>query len=249
MDNDRLFLTLLALIGCALVYIAYRAALPRPIPGIAYHKSAANNLLGDIPRLLNYLTTNKAITDWFPLQSVELNSPIVQLFIRPFGRPIVFLADWRESQDILLHRKEFDRSNFFGDVLRGLLPTAFITMHTNDTYWHQRRLVANTMSPSFLNQVSGPRIYNTVLDLVELWHLKLDLVGNHPFSATSDVYHMALDAIWAATFGTTTGTTRSQQDHKSLFYHRSPSSRPCLQTRTSQQSSPKRKHRGHSMQL
>ena len=210
MDNDRLVQALLTLIGSALLYLAYRAALPRPIPGIAYHKSAANSPFGDIPRLLRYLTTHKTITEWFPLQCVELNSPIVQVFIRPFGRPMVFLADWRESQDILKHRKEFDRSNFFGDVLRGLLPKAFLTMQTDDTYRHQRRLVANTMSPSFLNQVSAPGIYNTVLDLVELWHLKIHLVGNHPFSAPSDVFHMALDAIWAATFGTSSGTTRSQ---------------------------------------
>ena len=210
MDNDIFVRGLLALIGSALLYLAYRAALPKPIPGIAYHKSAANNLFGDIPRVLSYLTVNKALTSWFPLQCVELNSPIVQLFIRPFGPPMVFLADWRESQDILTHLKEFDRSNMFGDVLRGLLPKAFITMHTTDTWRLQRRLVANTMSPSFLNQVSAPRIYNTILDLVELWHLKIDLVGNHPFSAPSDVYHMALDAIWAATFGTSSGTTRSQ---------------------------------------
>lgn len=45
--------------------------------------------------------TNKSIIDWFPLQCTELNSPIVQLFIRPLGRPMVFLADWRETQDIL----------------------------------------------------------------------------------------------------------------------------------------------------
>ena len=210
MDNDRFVRALLALIGSALLYLAYRAALPRPIPGIAYHKSAANSLFGDIPRMLRHLTAHKALTTWFPLQSIQLNSPIVQLFIRPFGRPMVFLADWRESQDILTHRKEFDRSTYFGDVLGGMLPKAFITMQTDDTYWHQRRLIANTMSPSFLNQVSAPRIYNTVVDLVELWHLKLELVGNHPFSVPPDIYHMALDAIWAAAFGTSSGTTKSQ---------------------------------------
>ena len=215
MDDDRLFRALLALIGSALIYLAYRAALPRPIPGVAYHKSAANNLLGDIPKMLKHLATNQAISDWFALQSVELNSPIIQLFIRPFGRPMVFLADWRESQDILTHRKEFDRSNLFGDIMRGLLPKSFINMPTNDTWRHQRRLVANTMSPSFLNQVSAPSIYSTVLDLVELWHLKIDLVGNHPFSAPSDIYHVALDAIWAAAFGTSSGTTRSQISHLS----------------------------------
>lgn len=210
MDNDIFVRALLVLIGSALTYLAYRAALPRPIPGIAYHKSAANNLFGDIPKMLKHLTVNQALTDWFLGQCLELNSPIIQLFIRPFGRPIVFLADWRESQDILTHRKEFDRSRWFGEILGGMLPEAYINMQTNDTFRQHRRLVANTMSPSFLNQVAAPNIYNTVLDLVELWHLKIDLVGNHPFAAPADVHHMALDAIWAATFGTSSGTTRSQ---------------------------------------
>ena len=215
MDNDRFIRVLLVLIGSAILYLAYRAALPRPIPGIPYHKSAANSLFGDIPRLLKHYTAEKAITAWFPLQCIELDSPIVQLFIRPFGRPMVFLADWRESQDILTQRKEFDRSRFFGDVLRGLLPNAFITMQTDDIFRHQRRLVAKTMSSSFLSQVSAPRIYNTVLDLVELWHIKIELVGDHPFSGPSDIHHMALDAIWAAAFGTSSGTTRSQVSHLS----------------------------------
>ena len=210
MDNYISVRALLALIGSTLLYLAYRAALPRPIPGIPYHKSAANNLFGDIPRMLKHLTTNKAVTDWFPRQCVELNSPIVQLFIRPFGRPLVFLTDWRESQDILTHRKEFDRSRWFGEILGGMLPESFIHMQTNDTFRQHRRLVANTMSPTFLSQVSAPSIYNTVLDLVELWHLKIELVENHPFAVLSDVHHMALDAIWAATFGTSSGTTRSQ---------------------------------------
>ena len=215
MENDRFLRALLALIGSALLYLTYRAVLPRPIPGIAYHKSAANSLFGDVPKILRHLSINKAVTSWFPLQSIELNSPIVQLFIRPFGRPMVFLADWRESQDILTHRKEFDRSRHFGEVLGGMLPKAFLIMQTDDTFRHQRRLVANTMSPPFLNQVSAPRIYNTVLDLVELWHSKIALVGNHPFSAPSDIHHMALDAIWAAAFGTSIGTTRSQVSHLS----------------------------------
>ncbi len=71
-------------------------------------------------------------------------------------------------------------------------------------------LLANTMSPAFLNQVAAPRIHNSALDLIELWHLKIKLAGNHPFFAYSDIHHMAWDAIWATTFGTSSGTTKSQ---------------------------------------
>ena len=220
MEYDISLLPLLALASGALLYFAYRAALPTPIPGIAHHKSAANGLLGDIPSMVRHLASTKEVVDWFSDQCVELNSPIVQLFIRPFGRPMVFIADWRESQDILIRRKEFDRSKFFGDVLLGLLPKAFISMQTNDTFRHQRRLLADTMSPAFLHQVAAPRVYNAALDLMELWHLKLKLAANRPFSASSDIHHMTLDAILVVTLGTSSGTTKSQVAHLSSHANR-----------------------------
>lgn len=208
---------LLALASSALLYLAYRAALPKPIQGIAHHKSAANSLFGDIPSMFRHFASTKEVLTWFTDQCVQLNSPIVQLFVRPFGRPMVFITDWRESQDILMRRKEFDRSKFFGDVLKGLLPRAFINMPTNDTFKHQRRLVANTMSPAFLNQVAAPKIHNAALDLIELWHLKIKLAGNHPFLASLDCHYMVWDAIWATTFGTPSGTTKSQVAFLSSF--------------------------------
>ena len=210
MEHNMLVVLVLAVASSLLLHIAYRTALPRPIPGIAYHKSSANSLFGDIPTMLRYISSTNEVITWFSDQCIALNSPIVQLFIRPFGRPMVFIADWRESQDILMRRKEFDRSNFFGEVLLGLLPQAFISMQTNDMFRHQRRLLANTMSPAFLAQVAAPRIHDAALDLIALWQLKIKLAGNHPFSAPSDIHHMTLDAIWAATFGTSSGTTKSQ---------------------------------------
>ena len=209
MEHDR-FLLSLALAITVLFYLAYRAALPRPIPGIPHHKSAANSLFGDIPGMLRYAASTKELVPWMCNQCVQLNSPIVQLFIRPFGRPMVFITDWRESQDILMRRKEFDRSKLFGDIFRGLIPKSFVIMPTNDTFRHQRRLLANTMSPAFLHQVAAPSIYNAALDLIELWRLKIKLAGSHPFLAISDIHHVTWDAIWATTFGTRSGMTKSQ---------------------------------------
>ncbi|KAK0517510.1 hypothetical protein JMJ35_000665 [Cladonia borealis] len=150
MGHEMLVVLNLALASSLLLHIAYRTALPRPIPGIAYHKSSANSLFGVISTMLRNISSTN------------------ELFIRPFGRPMIFIADWR------------------------------------------RRLLANTMSPAFLNQVAAPRIHDAALDLIELWQLKIKLAGNHPFPAPSDIHHMTLDAIWAATFGTSSGTTKSQ---------------------------------------
>jgi hypothetical protein len=203
----------LAIFGTVLTicYLLYRAGLPRPIPGIPYHKASTRSILGDIPALLKHTKETSEVFDWIVAQCVELNSPIVQVFIRPLGRPFVVLADFRECQDILMRRmKEFDRSNYLGDVFLGLMPYHHISMPTNDTFKKQRRLLADTMSPTFLQEIVAPQIYATALDLLEVWRLKSALADGHPWSAPRDIYHTALDAIWAAAFGTHPGATKSQ---------------------------------------
>ena len=210
MEYGRLILAVLALTSSALLYLIYRLAIPKPIPGIPHNKSAVNSLLGDIPSMLKYVASTKEVVQWFAEQCVELDSPIVQLFIRPFGRPMVFISDWREAQDILIRRKEFDRSQFFVDVFRGLLPKAFISMPTDDTFRHQRRLFAYTHAHEYLYQVAVPRVYSATLELIELWHLKINLAGGHAFSAFSDIHHMTLDSSWESTFGVSSYATKSQ---------------------------------------
>jgi hypothetical protein len=50
-------------LGCGSIalYIAYRAILPKPIPGIPYNKDAAGKLLGDIPEMMSYVMRTKRI--------------------------------------------------------------------------------------------------------------------------------------------------------------------------------------------
>lgn len=94
-------------------YAAYRAALPKPIPGIPYHEKSAKSVLGDAPPMVRHQQEFGTVFDWMTSQGGELNSPIFQLFLKPFSRPAVFLTDPREAQDVLLRRaKEFDRSQF-----------------------------------------------------------------------------------------------------------------------------------------
>ena len=44
-----------------ILYLVYRAALPRPIPGIPYNKNAANKLLGDVPEMVAYVLRTKRV--------------------------------------------------------------------------------------------------------------------------------------------------------------------------------------------
>lgn len=199
-------------VGVAL-YLLPIALRPRPIPGIPYNKDAAKSIWGDIPTMMSNFSKTKEVTDWMQKHFVNLDSPIIQLFISPFGGPTIFIADFRESQDIMMRRgKEFDRSNSFKDTFSGLLPYHHIIMDTDEKLKKQKRFLADSMLPSFLNEVAAPHLHEAMSELVELWRLKTTKGQGHPFVASRDLLNMALDAIWAVTVGSKIGATRSQID-------------------------------------
>ncbi|KAJ8132968.1 hypothetical protein O1611_g656 [Lasiodiplodia mahajangana] len=190
--------------ACFLTYLAYTWALPKPIPGIPYNKEATTNLFGDIPSLFAFIAkTGEPPLAWMLQQSQQLQSPIIQVFVRPFAQPRVVLCDFREGQDILMRRKDFDRSPTMGDLFSGLVPHHHIHQSTNAIWKSNRRLLQDLMSPKFLNNVAGPVIHRNALNLIRLWHSKAALAGGRPFDGSEDIYHAALDAVLAFSFGET----------------------------------------------
>lgn len=91
----------------AVGYYLYRAALPKPIPGIPYNEAAANHILGDAPGLLEAITKTGTMLDWIIHQLVKRNEPVMQLFLRPLGKPFVIISDFRETQDICVRRSRY----------------------------------------------------------------------------------------------------------------------------------------------
>jgi hypothetical protein len=79
-------------------------------------------------------------------------------------------------------------------------------MKTTDVWEAHRKLVADAMSPSFLDNVAFLRIYESTMGLVDFWRVKARLALGHPFSASQDIKHSALDIIWVATLGEQTRT-------------------------------------------
>lgn len=132
-----------------LLYSLYRYLLPKPIPGIPYNKDATKSLLGDIPQSKKESPGN--IFNWISAQSRRHNSPIFQIWLGPFTKPAVVVADFREGQDILLRRKKFDRSNFMSSVLSGEANSFHITLKTGPQWKAQRRLLQDLMTPAFLH--------------------------------------------------------------------------------------------------
>ncbi|KAL0942969.1 cytochrome P450 monooxygenase [Colletotrichum truncatum] len=185
-----------------LVYLLYQKLLPRPIPGIPYNKEAAKNLLGDIPSLSKAVARDRAANNWMLSQIHIHNSPIVQIFPRPFSRPWIILADFRETQDICLRRtKEFDRAPFWKDIFAGAVPDGHVHFLSDAKWKAHRRLLQDLMLPAFLDKVAGPAIYTKAEVFIKLWSRKADLANERPFKIENDLFYTALDAVIAFTFG------------------------------------------------
>jgi hypothetical protein len=185
------------------LYLGYRAALPKPIPGIPYNEASARKLLGDVPAMMAHIAENEGGTFiTYVMKTMKtLNAPLMQVFIRPLSKPLLILGDFHEAHDLLVRRKDFDRSHTLGDLVSGLAPDHHIHLKTNDDWKTQRRLVQDLMTPSFLYNVAGPVIHRNVSTMIELWRAKTDIANGRPWPAGEDINQMALDAVTAFAFG------------------------------------------------
>lgn len=184
-------------VAAAVLYGLYSWSLPKPIPGIPYNEEAAQSLLGDLPAMIR---SEQSPNDWMLSQSKKLKSPVSQVFIRPFGKPFVLISDYRESVDIMMRRKEFDRSDFSFEILGTQFPDNHINMKTGPGFKAHRRLLQDLMTPPFLNEIAAPNIYASARNLIQLWEDKAWVSRGRPFSVREDIYHAGLDAVLDFTF-------------------------------------------------
>lgn len=200
--QDLLSLGLFLATATLSICFLYRWTLPKPIPGIRYNEQATRSILGDAPAMISYITkTDAAWFEWLLKTSQDLNSPLVQVFLRPLSQPLIVLCDYREAQDVLVRRKEFDRSPIFGDLFGGLGPDHHINQPTNHIWHSHRRLLKDLMSPPFLRNVAGPSLHANLSKLIRLWDIKSSIAGDRPFSAHDDIYEAALDSVQGFVFG------------------------------------------------
>ncbi|VUC25152.1 unnamed protein product [Clonostachys rosea] len=188
----------IAALAAGLLYALYLSLLPKPLPGIPYNPEAARSLLGDLPALLR---DENGPMDWILDQSRRHSGPICQVFLRPFSKPFVLISDYREAQDIMLRRKEWDRSDYTIEIFSGQAPGHHINQKTGPVWKAHRRLLQDLMLPGFLKDVAAPNIYASTLNLVRLWSNKERLARGRPFSAENDVFYAALDSVLEFSFG------------------------------------------------
>lgn len=103
--KDPLLLALLSPATAALTgaiflatHLFYKWLLPKPIPGIPYNPNATKSIFGDVTPMLEHLKTSQEFQAWLVKQHQNLNSPIVQVFLNLFSKPVVMISDARESQ-------------------------------------------------------------------------------------------------------------------------------------------------------
>ncbi|KAF5023423.1 hypothetical protein F66182_4523 [Fusarium sp. NRRL 66182] len=183
----------------AILYLLLGLLRPKPIPGIPYNEDAIKSIWGDIPEFR--AAPNRR--QWWASQAVKHQSPLVQVFMRPFGRPWVFVADYFEASDICMRRlKDFDRSGVTREQFGGVVPGHHITLRTSDAQFKKsKELIRDLMSPSFLQQAAAPLIHEKFVTLIALWTRKLRISGGRPFDVSQDIHNAALDIILGASFG------------------------------------------------
>ncbi|KAH8681786.1 cytochrome P450 [Xylariales sp. PMI_506] len=184
------------------IYLAYRWALPKPLPGIPYDPDHARSLLGSLPDLIANVKSNGRVSTWMTSQNVKHDAPMTQIWLGPLTRPMVILTDFLESQDICLRRaKEFDRAANTIACFTNVIPHHHVSMHSDDPRFKgNKELVRDLMSPAFLHEVNAPQIYSKCSTLIDLWLFKCKVANGAPFEAKDDITDAAFDMINAAVF-------------------------------------------------
>jgi hypothetical protein len=185
---------------CVAAYALYRRLLPKPLPGIAFNPEAAKTLLGDVPSMSRDIALTGEFSMWLAKQVERMRSPVCQVFVRPFALPWILVADYREAEDILMRRNEFDKPQFLIDAMQGL-GDFHARYKTGEAFRARRQLRQDLMTPSFLNNTMAPFMHSEGIKLVRFLEQKTALANGRPFSILDDYLHAALDIMLFYAFG------------------------------------------------
>jgi hypothetical protein len=185
-------------------YVIWLRLLPKPLPDIPYNPEALKSVFGDVPSMLRWRQERGEQRKWYQAQAVKMNTPICQVFTKPFFYgPQVILTDHREIHDIFHKRfKEFDKGYKESEAFGGIIPDELLSLKlASPEYKFHKDLMRDLMLPQFLNNVNAPEIYDKAMLLVDLWKTKARITSGRPFDFKDDIHKAALDIIMAVSFG------------------------------------------------
>lgn len=192
---------LASVLGLMSLFVLKRAY-PRPYPDIPYNRSSAQRLLGDLPDLLQAVKKTNDPARFVFQQCRKLKSPVIQLFLKPFSKPVIFVDDVREVKDMLgMRTSEFDRAPSTAAAFEPLSPHSRIVKPTNPAWRAQRRYWEGVMGRAFLSTVVAPKMYACGLELIDLFKTKATIADGRPFACQDDFDIAAFDVIWASNMG------------------------------------------------
>ncbi|CAN9447373.1 unnamed protein product [Alternaria alternata] len=130
----------------------------------------------------------------------RLGSPLAQVWLGPLRKPALVLTDFTEIENLTQRRaKEFGRGRDFTQSFRYVVPEFHVALEKEDPrYSANKDLLKDTMTPTFLQNVSSPQIYMRSTNLVSLWKFKHEHAHGRAFDAFEDIFSAASDMILAA---------------------------------------------------
>lgn len=99
----------------------------------------------------------------------------------------VVLADLPEIESILLRPTgTFDRSIDTIRVFKHILPSALLSLRTDETYKHHRRVIGPAMTSKYLS-MTAPKAAQAAKSLVDYWKVKVGKSKGKAFAAETDM--------------------------------------------------------------
>ncbi|KAI3397319.1 hypothetical protein diail_10976 [Diaporthe ilicicola] len=196
-----------------LAFLYQRATHRRPYPGIPYNPHSTRRLLGDMPELTAEAQRHRDPAKMMLAQFERLGSPVIQLFLMPFWRPMVYVSDTREVEDVLQNRlRDFDKSPALVLPFKPLVPGSSLAKVKGPEWRAQVRLWSDIISVGFLRSQAAPIMHRTAEQLVELWRARARVADGRPFWAQGDFKISTYDVIWKALLGSEVKAVNSERE-------------------------------------
>lgn len=185
----------------------------RPYTTIPYNCPSTRQLFGDIPALNTEAHRVRDPSRMTAAQFTTLQSPIIQLFLAPFWKPLVFVNDTREIEDLLQNRtRDFDKALSIVEPFRPIVPGASICKVKGPQWVAQVRLWSDVISVGYLRDVAAPLMHAAAGELVALLVAKAEAGGGRPFWVAEDFRIVTFDVIWKALLGTDLHGLRNERE-------------------------------------
>lgn len=204
----------LSLALTALILRLYHIATHRrPYTTIPYNRPSTRHLFGDISTLATEAQRIRDPTKSMLVQFKKLQSPIIQIFLAPFWKPLIFVNDTQEVEDLIQNRsKEFDKAPSSVDPFRPIVPGASICKVRGPEWIAQVRLWSDVISVGYLRDVAAPLMHASALELVALFTAKAAVANGRPFWVAEDFRIATFDVIWKAILGTDLHGLRNEHE-------------------------------------